>query len=118
MWSCGVILYALLCGKLPFDDEYIPNLFKKIKGGLFTLPAHLSDDAKEILTAMLQVDPLKRATIAWIRYSDILLPWRSVPPPPALLSPQHTRLSFPRAFGCAALSSACSVTHFRCLPHA
>ena len=33
VWSCGVILYALLCGRLPFDDENIPALFRKIKSG-------------------------------------------------------------------------------------
>ncbi len=32
VWSCGVILYALLTARLPFDDDYIPLLFTKIKG--------------------------------------------------------------------------------------
>jgi len=67
VWSCGVILYALLCGTLPFDDESIPNLFKKIKSGMYSLPSHLSQLSRDLILRMLVVDPIKRISIAEIR---------------------------------------------------
>lgn len=67
VWSCGVILYALLCGTLPFDDESIPNLFKKIKSGMYSLPSHLSQLSRDLILRMLVVDPMKRITMLDIR---------------------------------------------------
>ncbi|XP_018493121.1 SNF1-related protein kinase catalytic subunit alpha KIN10 [Raphanus sativus] len=85
VWSCGVILYALLCGTLPFDDENLPNLFKKIKGGIYTLPSHLSAGARDLIPKMLVVDPMKRVTIPEIRqhhwFQAHLPSYLSVPPP-------------------------------------
>lgn len=63
IWSCGVILYAMLCGYLPFEDPVTSNLYKKIISGDFTIPKYISVSAKELLKGMLNIDPTQRFTI-------------------------------------------------------
>jgi 5'-AMP-activated protein kinase, catalytic alpha subunit len=67
IWSCGVILYALLTETLPFDEEHIPKLYQKIRECKYTLPQVLSDTAKDLIFRMLQGDPMNRITISEIK---------------------------------------------------
>jgi 5'-AMP-activated protein kinase, catalytic alpha subunit len=67
VWSCGVIMYALLCGCLPFDEETIPLLFSKIKKGKYIIPPHVTAGARALLDQVLAVDPLVRLTVPQIR---------------------------------------------------
>lgn len=71
IWSCGVILYALVCGVLPFDDEYVPNLFKKIRSGVYHRPEHVSDDCRNLIRRMLEVDQVKRINIQEIKVETV-----------------------------------------------
>ncbi|CAL8087091.1 unnamed protein product [Calicophoron daubneyi] len=63
VWSCGVILYALLVGALPFDDDNLRNLLEKVKKGVFHIPPFVSPDCQSLLRAMIEVDPRKRITL-------------------------------------------------------
>ncbi|ORX51995.1 Pkinase-domain-containing protein [Hesseltinella vesiculosa] len=71
IWSCGVILYALLTGRLPFDDENIRQLLKKVKAGKFIMPSDISKTAQDLIRRILVVDPSKRLTMKQI----MMHPW-------------------------------------------
>ncbi|ORY75448.1 kinase-like domain-containing protein [Protomyces lactucae-debilis] len=61
IWSFGIVLYVLVCGKVPFDDQNMPALHAKIKRGLVEYPNWLSAECRHLLSRMLVTDPLQRA---------------------------------------------------------
>ena len=67
VWSCGVVLFALLSGFLPFEDPDTGELYKKILSADYHLPEHVSEEASDLISRILTTDPDKRITIPEIR---------------------------------------------------
>ncbi|KAK1268089.1 CBL-interacting serine/threonine-protein kinase 6 [Acorus gramineus] len=71
IWSCGVVLFVLLAGFLPFQDDNIVNMYKKIHRGDFKCPPWFSSDGRRLITRLLDPNPNTRITIAKLAES----PW-------------------------------------------
>ncbi|KAI8968159.1 kinase-like domain-containing protein [Mycotypha africana] len=78
IWSCGIILYALLCGHLPFDDDNIRQLLTKVKLGNYTIPDYVSSEARDLIRRILVVNPAQRLTMQQVQEH----PWFVCEQPP------------------------------------
>ncbi|KAH7366078.1 hypothetical protein KP509_18G062300 [Ceratopteris richardii] len=70
LWSCGVILYVLMAGYLPFDEQNLVALYKKINKADFKCPPWFSSAARRLITRILDPNPKTRISIPGILEND------------------------------------------------
>lgn len=78
IWALGVLLYALLTGRLPFSDSFEPRLQMKILHGVYDMPSGISRGAKHVLKGCLERCVSTRWTIAMVDEMAWGVGWRQV----------------------------------------
>jgi len=73
IWSCGVMLYAMLTGQLPWTKRNQQQLFEQIRKGDYVVPNYLSEQCKQFITGLMTVDPSRRLSLE----EAISHPWLS-----------------------------------------
>lgn len=63
IWSLGVLLYAMLCGTVPFKANNMKDLHNLITKGKFSFPCEVSSDAKDLIRNMLKLKSEDRYSI-------------------------------------------------------
>ncbi|CAN6341409.1 unnamed protein product [Urochloa humidicola] len=69
IWSCGVILFVLMAGYLPFHDQNLMAMYRKIYRGEFRCPRWFSKDLTSLSHRLLDTNPETRITVAQIMES-------------------------------------------------
>ena len=73
IWSFGVIIYTMVIGKPPYETPEVKTTYKKIRMNNYSFPdsVSISDNARNLITKILVLDPSKRPTLEEISNS----PW-------------------------------------------
>jgi len=90
VWSMGVILFALLAGRVPFEAKTMPELYAKIKKGEYENSQYFSTSARHLLKGMLTVNPKERLTLRQVKQHPWVLEDLSVA---VKFAPISTRIS-------------------------
>lgn len=107
IWSCGVILYVLLAGYLPFHDSNLMEMYRKIGKGDFKFPNWFGPEVRRLLSKILDPNPNTRISIAKIMDNS----WfrRGLPPKPRIIQSEvkePTPIDVDAVFGPNASSSS------------
>ncbi|WOL19373.1 CBL-interacting serine/threonine-protein kinase 5-like isoform X3 [Canna indica] len=114
LWSCGIILFVLLAGYLPFQDESLMQLYRKVFKADYQIPSWFSGEARRLVSRLLVVNPEKRISIPAI----MQLPWFKkgsfrplriqIPPPLPQAEEEEAKPSTPRFYNAFELISSLS----------
>lgn len=82
IWSCGVVLFVLLAGYLPFHDSNLMEMYRKIARAEFRIPKSFPTEAKNLVLKILDPNPITRISVAtilehsWLKTSLVSQPWK------------------------------------------
>lgn len=80
IWALGVLIYEFLTGKAPFENESTRETYRRIRNVDLQVPAHVSREAKDMITRLLKHDPKDRLELKkvlehpWIQQNKVLWP--------------------------------------------